>query len=254
MTIFKEKVRNREVVLGTMISEMSTANVVRIMKAAGFEFIIVDCEHGYFDFSQLANIVSVGNGFNMPVIVRIPAIEREFVTKVLDMGSDGVLVPMINTVADAKKVVELVKYPPMGLRGISTTRAHTNYNPPALDEYIKIANEKTMIFVQIETKLGVENAERIAAVEGVNALMVGPNDLAVDMGAPGHLETPEMDYAITQVIVATGKANKSCGIIDSHMGFLKKWQCRNMNIFSCSSEVGMMMKSAKTINKEFNER
>lgn len=248
----KQRIKQGETVVGTMLSEISTANVVRVMKTAGFEFIIVDCEHGYFDFSQLANIISVACGFDMPIIVRIPTIERGFITKVLDMGGLGILVPMVSTVEDARKVVELAKYPPLGLRGVSTTRAHTNYNPPPLEEYIKIANERTIVFTQIETREGVSNAEGIAAVDGVDGLIVGPNDLATNQGWAGHLETPQMDASVRKVITAAKNCGKASGIIDSHVDFLKKWQAQGMNVFSCSSEIGMMMKMAKATYEQFH--
>lgn len=251
MENIKKKMNNGEIVFGMMLSEVATPNVVRIMDAAGYEFMIVDCEHGYFDFSQLANLTSVGNGLNMTMIVRVPAITREFVAKCLDMSMDGVLVPMVNTAEDAKNIVRLVKYPPMGSRGISTTRTHTNYAPPALDEYIKIANQRTIILAQIESRQAVENVDEIAAVDGIDALMVGPNDMAADLGTPGKLETPEMDAAIYRVIEAAKKAGKPCGIIDSHVPFLRKWRDRGMNIFSCGSEVGMMMSRAKSNYEEF---
>jgi 2-dehydro-3-deoxyglucarate aldolase/4-hydroxy-2-oxoheptanedioate aldolase len=247
---FKEKLNTRQVALGTMLSEIATANVARIMKTAGFEFLIIDCEHGYFDFSQLANIISVGNGFNIPVLVRIPLIERGYITKVLDMGGDGFLVPMVNTSEQARRVVEFAKYAPQGKRGISTTRAQTNYNPPPLSEYVKIANQRTILLVQLETKEAVSHAEAIASVEGIDALMIGPNDLACDLGKPGEVQTEEMMHLIRKVIEAAKKAGKPCGIIESKIPFLRTCRSEGMNIFSCGSEVGMMMKSAKAIVKE----
>lgn len=247
----KEKIQNREIVLGTMLSEISTPNVVRIMKTAGFEFMIVDCEHGYFDFSQLSAITSIANGFGMTLIVRVPSISKEFITRVLDMGVDGILVPMVNTVEDARHAVALTKYPPMGTRGISTTRAHTNYAPPPLHEYVEIANKHTIVFVQIESQEGVNNVDEIAAVEGVDALMVGPNDMAMDFGHPGNLEMPDITAAIERVVEAANKVNKPSGIIDSRINFLHKWQQKGMRVFSCGSEVGMMMDCAKKKYKEF---
>lgn len=251
MTAMKEKMKQKGTVFGMMLSEVATPNLVRIMSVANYEFMIVDCEHGYYDFSQLANLASVGNGLNMTMLVRIPVIEREFVAKVLDMGMDGLLVPMVNTAEDAKKVVRLVKYPPIGIRGISTTRAHTNYTPPALDEYVEIANQRTIILAQIESRQAVEHAEEIAAVEGIDAIIVGPNDMAVDFGTPGKLDTPDMRQAIKRVIAAAGSAGKPCGIIDSHVDFLRKWHEQGMTVFSCGSEVSMIMNSARKNREEF---
>lgn len=163
METLKQKLNARKTVLGTMLSEVANPNMARIMKAAGFELIIVDCEHGYFDFSQLAAIASLGNGFGLPVLVRIPEIRREWITKALDMSCDGLLVPMVNTAQQALEVIRYAKYQPLGERGISTTRAHTNYNPPPLGEYMRQANERTCILVQLETAEAIANVREIAA-------------------------------------------------------------------------------------------
>ncbi|MGI6162094.1 MAG: HpcH/HpaI aldolase family protein [Christensenellales bacterium] len=250
--MLKQDIWEQRVVFGTMISEVATPNVIRIMKVAGFDYVIVDCEHGYFDFSQLANMAAVGNGFGMPVIVRIPFIEREFITKTLDMGADGILVPMVNTADEARKVVEYAKYPPIGKRGVSTTRAHTNYMPPPLSEYMDIANDRTVVLLQIETEQGAQNAEEIASIEGIDALMIGPNDLAVDLGTPSQLDTELMREVIGGVLDSAKKAGKQCGIIGSDIKFLGKWKNEGMTILSHGSEVGMIMKSAKAACHEFS--
>ena len=182
----KNKIRNKEVILGTMLSEIATPNILRVMHAGGLEFVIIDAEHGPFDFSQLANLVAVGNLIGLPTIIRIPEIRREWITKVLDMGADGMLVPMVNKPEEAKQIVEFAKYTPLGNRGVSTTRAHTNYNPGKLADYFEAANERTIILCQIETPEAVKNARAIAGVEGVDALIVGPSDLSTTHGFAGY--------------------------------------------------------------------
>ncbi len=251
MDNMKIRMQNGELIRGTMLSELSTPNIVRMMKTAGFDFVIVDCEHGYFDFSQVAAIASVANGFGITMLVRISSINKDNIAKLLDMGVDGLLVPMVNTVEEARRVVSLVKYPPMGGRGISTTRAHTNYNPPPLDQYVEQANRRTIILAQIESREGVGNSAKIATVEGIDALMVGPNDMAVDFGHPGMLETSEMTSAIEKIVESARNAGKPSGIIDSHIPFLQKWRAKHMSVFSCSSEVGMIMSTAKQIIANF---
>ena len=252
METLKQKLSARKTVLGTMLSEVANPNMARIMKAAGFELIIVDCEHGYFDFSQLAAIASLGNGFGLPVLVRIPEIRREWITKALDMSCDGLLVPMVNTAQQALEVIRYAKYQPLGERGISTTRAHTNYNPPPLGEYMRQANERTCILVQLETAEAIANVREIAAVDGVDALMIGPNDLASDLGSPGKLDTDEMFQAIETVAAAAQEVGKSCGIISSGVSYLQRCKGMGMNLFSCNSEVGLLMKAARNCVKEFH--
>lgn len=252
MTVLKKKIAAGEVVLGTMISEFASPNLVRILRTSGFEFAVADCEHGYFDFSQLAAMAAVGNGFSMPLVVRTPGAERGFIIKILDMGADGLLVPMVNAAGDAARVVEYAKYAPIGRRGLSTTRAHTDYNPPPLAEYLPVANDRTVVMVQIETARAVDNVRAIAETEGVDVLMIGPNDLAADFGHPGRLDADDMFAAVDRVVDAARAAGKRCGIIDSRISFLHKCRDRGMTVFSCGSEVGMLMKAAKGTVAEFN--
>ena len=145
MYSFKEKLINKEVVLGTMLSEIYTPNIVRMLARAKFEYLFVDCEHGYFDFIELANIAAVGRGFGINIIVRVPSVSREFITKVLDIGVDGLLLPQIDNADLAKQAVMLSKYVPEGKRGISTTRAHTDYHVDSVAAYAKEANKNLIL-------------------------------------------------------------------------------------------------------------
>lgn len=246
----KQKLRDREPVLGTMISEMACPNLARIFGAAGFEYMIVDCEHGYFDFSQLAAMVSVANGVGISAIVRIPTIDRGVITKVLDMGADGLLVPMVNTAEEARQIVSYAKYPSLGHRGASTQRAHTNYDPPRLEEYFEIANARTIILAQIETREALENVGEIAAVEGIDAVVIGPNDLSIDLGVPGDFQAESMKEAERIVVEAAKKAGKASGIITSKTDVIRECRDKGMTVLSCDSEVGMLLKMAKHVMSE----
>ena len=252
MDLLRNKIRRGETVLGTMLSELANPNLARIMKVAGFELVIVDCEHGYFDFSQLGAIASLGKAVGLPVFARVPTISREWITKVLDMGCEGLLVPMVDTPEQAVEIVKFARYSPIGQRGISTMRAHTDYSPPLLTEYLKLANERVCILVQIETRRAVRNAAAIGAVEGIDALIIGPNDLASDFGTPGQFDTPEMMEAILKIIADAEKAGKPSGIISSNLAYLKRCETMGMSVFSCNSEVGLLMKAAKDCVKGFH--
>lgn len=251
MAELKQMIEKPESVLGMMLSELASSNIIRIMKVAGFEYVIVDCEHGYFSFSQLADIAAVGKGFGLPVVVRIPSISREYIIKVLDIGVDGILVPMVNTRAEAKEIIKYAKYTPLGARGISTTRPHTEYHVDDLKEYMKYANQKTVVMVQIETQTAVNNVEEIAAVEGIDVIFIGPNDLAADMGMPGNFQSREMHQAINKVVKVASKNGIKSGIIASNTGFLHYCRNQGMSVFCCSSEVGMMLSGAKSVYKNF---
>lgn len=249
----KEKIRGGETVLGMFLSEIAAPNLVRLMQAGGIDFVIVDCEHGCFDYAQVAAIAAVANGIGFPAIVRIPHISRESVQKYLDAGVDGLLVPMLETQAQARMLVELAKYAPEGRRGISTMRPHSNYAPGDLTAYTQAANRRVMLFVQIESLTGVENAGEIAAVKGLDGIFIGPNDLACDMGQLGQFDTEPMDTAIGKVLAAAHSNGLPCGIIASNPAFLQKWAGRGMTLFSCDSELGLLKKGIQDMKRRVLE-
>lgn len=247
----KENLKNRNLTLGMMLSEITTPNILRIIGATNVDYVIIDCEHGYFDLSQVAALVSVANGIGLPVIIRIPEIRREVITKFMDMGADGLLVPMTNTLEDIEAVVRYSKYDPLGERGISTQRAHTGYSPPPLWEYMKESNERTIIFAQIETCQAIGNIRDILAVEGVDAALIGPNDMSCNCGNPGDYYTEKMQTNINAVIEAAELIGKPSGVIASNIPFLADCFKKGMTIFSCNSEVGILIKGIKQMTTEF---
>ncbi len=245
--------REDRAVVGAFLSEIGAPNLIRLMQASGLDYVIVDCEHGYFDFSQVAAIAAVGNGIGFPIVVRVPNVSRDCIQKYLDAGVDGILVPMLETVEQAKALVHFGKYMPEGGRGISTMRPHSNYNPGKLTEYMEKANKGIMLFAQIETKLGVENAEKIAAINGIDALLVGPNDLACDLGTVGDFQTPEIQECFKKVVAACEKAGKPSGIIASDVKFLRECEALGMTLFSCNSELGLLKSGIQSMLKGFSD-
>lgn len=211
--------------------------------------MIVDCEHGYFDYSQVAALAAVGNGIHFPVIVRIPSVERDCIQKYLDAGVDGLLVPMLETKEQAGLLVRYGKYAPEGKRGISTMRPHSNYNPGSLQEYTSAANGRVMLFAQIETQRGVLNIDDITAVPGIDGIFIGPNDLACDLGTMGDFSTPAMETCITAVIGASKRAGLPSGIITSKTDLIKRCRRKGMTMFSCDSELGLLKKGILEMRK-----
>ncbi len=251
MNLLKERLNKNEFVLGTMISEISSPNIPRMLQSGGFEFAILDCEHGCFDYSQASGIIGIAAGIHMPIIVRLPEIRREVITKYMDMGATGLMAPMTGCREDMEAIVRFSKYHPLGKRGISTQRAHTSYNPPPLSSYMKKANDETIIIAQLETKEGIANAEDILSVEGVDCALIGPNDLSCDLGRPGDITASEVQYCIRMAIAAAKKLNKPCGIISGSMPLLKNCREMGMTVFSCSSEIGLIISGAKGIVNQF---
>ena len=238
--------------IGIMINEITFSNLPVILHNAGYDFFILDCEHGAFDFAQAAAYAMTAKLCGIRMIVRIAQCLRKDITRYLDMGAGGILLAMTSTPQQIEEVVRYAKYAPIGKRGISTMRAHTLYAPPSLKEMMERANRNTQVFAQIETVRGVACAEEIAAVPGVDGILFGPNDYSCDAGVLG--DATAVCSAIGEVARKTHAAGKQCGIITSVGGYLRAASDSGMTVFSVGSELGLLSDGAKRSLGEVRER
>lgn len=236
---------------GTMLSEIRFANFPIIAKNSGLDFIILDNEHGCFDYSDISSIIVTSKLIGIDVIVRIGDSSRAHITKLADMGVLAFLLPMTNCSEDIKQVVDYAKYAPVGKRGVSTTRSHTLYNPPKLLDYMKEANEKMKIYAQIETVKGIENIQSILETEGVDGIFIGPNDLSVDMNAVSDKKT--VCDAIETIAKASNSADKVFGIITADKELIDFSLEKNVGMISVGSELNMLINGCKKISAQFKD-
>ncbi|WAO90141.1 HpcH-HpaI domain-containing protein [Fusarium falciforme] len=160
------------------------ANVSRLLARSGVDWVLIDCEHGNIDGA-------------------------------LDSGAHGIIVPLVRTVEEAKQLVLDAKFPPLGRRGFGSLIALERFNPnPTLTEYLHQANDALVTIIQIETREAFESVEEIAAVDGIDALFIGPFDLGNNIGYPIQkgIMGPELKEALARILAATRRASKKCGI------------------------------------------
>lgn len=232
---------------GIMLSEIAFANMPVMLKNSGFDFFIIDCEHGGFDYKEVAQIVMVAKLSGIKAYIRLPDNTRRDIIKFLDMGAAGLLLPMTNHVSDIKQVVEYAKYAPLGKRGISTMRAHTQYNPSNLPEYMAYANNNVEVFAQIETKTGLANVQNIVNCDGVAGVFLGPNDLSCDLNCTADSE--EILSATEKLANAALSCKKVSGIITANEKLLKNAYKSGMSIFCVGSELSILKQGAQNIKK-----
>ena len=244
MSNLKAKLKSGGLVIGTMISEIRNPNLACMLAQCGYDFFIIDNEHGAYSPETISNLIAGARGAGIPVIVRIPEIRREAVMKPLDSGAAGLLVPMVNTADQAREIMSFAKYPPMGNRGAALSRAHSLYSRPKAAEYLALANETTFIAVQAETPQAIENVESIASTPGVDAVFVGPADLSVSMGIPGQITHPREVEAIEKVIAACHKHDVVPGIHMAKLETLKDWIRRGMRFVTFSSDIDLLARAA----------
>ena len=237
----KQLFENDGVALGMMLSGVSNPAAATMLSSAGMDYLILDMEHGPFDWSDMAAMVGTARGAGIQPIVRIPEIRRETVLKPLDAGAAGLLVPMVDTVEQAEEIVRHAKYAPLGQRGTALRRGHSDYrkNPPV--EYMARANDETTIAIQIESREALKNAEALAAVDGVDALFVGPFDLSVDMGLTGQATHPQMREAYQTVLAAAKASGKVAGIHLFDLDLAKSLIAEGYQMVSVSSDIDIIV-------------
>ncbi|MGH6902604.1 MAG: HpcH/HpaI aldolase family protein [Geminicoccaceae bacterium] len=207
----KDMASTRELKLGHFIVEFATPGIGQILKAAGCDFALLDCEHSGFGFETVKSVLRYMQAADLPTIVRVPSKEYHHIARAADMGAEGVMLPMVGAAKEARAILDCMKYHPLGHRGVALGIAHDRYMPgPTLDK-LAAANRTTTLFAQIETRQGVENAEAIAAVDGVDCLWVGHFDLSASLGIPGQFDHKDFTDAIKTVIKACRKHGKSAG-------------------------------------------
>lgn len=242
----KERLARGEQVIGTMVTVFDNPEIAKILKVCGFDFFIVDCEHGHFDYQSVGNMCTVAREAGIPAMVRIPEVKREVVLKYMEMGATGLLLPNTETVEQAQALVEYSKYYPLGNRGVSLLRGHTGFEKvDSATEYMKKCNAENILMIQIESPKGVENIEELLAIEGIDAAFIGPNDLSQSMGIMGQTDNPKFIAAINRVIAAAKAKGKYSGIHLMSVPALEPWVAKGMTLNFWANDIVMMMNAAK---------
>jgi len=209
---FRARILAREPLLGAFLT-WPTEGVLELLALAGFDFAVVDTEHGYFNPESVERMVRAAEGAPLPVIVRVPSCLAAADTgRALDAGACGVLFPRAESDAPVRAAVESVKYAPVGKRGLAGVRAN-RYGGVPFDHWVIDANEGTTVFVQIETAGALNALEQIAAEKWLDLLFVGPNDLSQALGVPGHYDDPRYRAAVERVGATAREHGKAAGIM-----------------------------------------
>jgi len=204
----KSRLINRELTIGSWLSFGYTP-VCEIMAKAGFDWLVIDMEHTAIDFwhaQQLIQIIDLSG--NVP-LVRVGANDSLLIKRAMDAGAHGVIVPMVNSKADACKAIDAVQYPPAGSRGVGLARAQA-YGMD-FEKYREWLQSEGVLIVQIEHIEGVRNLEEILSVDGVDGFIVGPYDLSGSLGVPGNFEHPAVAEAMTEIERVMHDGNKVGG-------------------------------------------
>lgn len=251
---FKKVVSAGKVPVGHMIWEFGTRGIARLADTADLDFCIIDMEHTGFDTERVADLLAWFRGTDIAPFVRIPQPLYHFLARTMDAGALGVMVPNVQSAEEARMVRDAVKYAPLGKRGVGIGGAQNDFVAPDPVKYFKRSNENTTVICQIESLAGVENANDIASVEGVDNLWVGHFDLTQSMGIPGQFNDKRFLQALDIVVEAAMKHGKTAGIQPGNMQQAEKWIDRGFNVISWTSDYQVYRRALQTEVKALRKK
>ena len=242
----KDRLARNEVVVGTFIMEFASPGLARIVAAAGCDFVVLDMEHSGFSFETVKQQVAQARGAGLVPVVN-PRGGHRFAEneQLLDIGAMGLMVPCVETGAQAEAIVRGTRYPPDGTRGAAFGVAHDGYRVGDVPAVMKRANASSLITVKIETAEGVRNAEEIIGVPGIDVAVIGHTDLSLSLGIPMQLEHPDFLAAIDHVIATARAHGKAAGCVVGDVEQGRAWLGRGFRMIIYSGDIWLFGNALK---------
>lgn len=249
----KNRLRAGQTSIGAWLSFTDPA-VAELMAGVGFDWLLIDMEHSPFTLQSLEAMLMAFNGRNTVPIVRVAWNDRVMIKHALDLGAEGILIPYVSSVEEARQAVAACKYPPQGIRGFGPRRASDYYRKT--DEYVHAANEGILVLVQIENIRAVEAVGEILSVPGIDVVLLGPNDLAASMGLLGQPDHPEVVNAIDRVVAEARRLGIPAGVpldTDAPSDVLLEWVSRGCRFVFAGEDHSFLRRIATLSLKKFKQ-
>jgi 2-dehydro-3-deoxyglucarate aldolase len=207
--MLKEKLRQNQLTLGSWIT-LGHSSIAEILAMAGYNWLVVDMEHTTISIEQAGELIRVIDLCGVAPLVRLTSNHPDQIKRVMDAGAHGIVVPMVNSVADAERAVAATRYAPRGIRGVGLARAQKF--GPGFQDYLHWQKDGPVVIVQIEHQDALEHLEAIFSVPGVDGFIIGPYDLSCSMGMPGDFDRPEFKAAMQQILSTGLRMNFPAGL------------------------------------------
>jgi len=241
VTSFKQSVRDGDVNLGTFLN-LGSPLVAEVCALSGFDWLLVDLEHGAGGEEALVGQLLAGAAHDVPVLVRVESGERIRVGHALDLGAVGVMYPRLDTVEEVALAISHLWYPPQGDRGVATYNRARRFGGDA--KTTSDVNDELLCIVQIESSKALSNVVDIAATPGVDVLFVGPSDLTASLGYPGQLDSSVYSEALDHVVAAARRSHVAAGILVGDVGDVDAHLDRGFSFVSVASDSALLRRAA----------
>lgn len=240
----RERLRRGEAPIGTFLNTGSAISA-EICGRAGFDWVLIDLEHGSGSEADLQHQLHAVQSTGTAAIVRVESNARPRFAKALDLGADGIMVPQVRSADDVREAVSFLKYRPLGVRGLAFSNRAYAFTPSDLTA-VDAMNERVVCVIQIETEGAVEEVEEIAAVEGVDAVFVGPNDLSLALGVHSQYDHPRYVETVERVGAAAAAAGKAAGVLVPRAEGLGLYLEHDFRLLTVGSDGGFLANGAKS--------
>lgn len=246
-----EKIANSAPAIGTFVVT-NDPTMTEIFGWAGFDFVIIDTEHAPTNIGEVVNHIRAAQACGITPIVRVTRNEPSLILRALDSGAGGVLIPQVNSAAEARAAVAAARYSPKGDRGIAGVVRAARFGFIPLAEYLETAN-KAQVIIQIEHIEAVNNLDEILSVEGVNGIFIGPTDLSQSMGMTGQFNNPALQEVIGQVIERAKSSNKWTGIFCVNAADAKAWLAKGAIFLTVATDTMLISQAARQLKSQILE-
>ncbi|HYU11116.1 MAG TPA: aldolase/citrate lyase family protein [Stellaceae bacterium] len=234
-----------ELALGVILRQARTVDIAPIMKAAGYDWLFLDLEHNSMDLDTAVQIAVAALGAGIAPVARVPARQLWMATRFLDGGGLGIVMPHVDTPEEAREIAQALRYPPLGHRSVAGGLPHFGYARVGLADTCAGINAATLVVVMLETPTAIANADAIAAVPGIDALLIGTNDLAMELGIPGAFGDERIAAAYQSVVDACRAHGKFAGIGGiADEALLRRYISMGVRLVLPGSDLSLMMRAA----------
>lgn len=251
MKSLRQKIKEGQVIAGVMVQDYTNTALIPVLAEAGYDFIVIDQEHGPSDHLDIQNLVMSSKHLDIDILVRSTKISYEYIAKILDMGAHGLMIPHVDDWDDAQRVIKYSKYPPVGERSYGMRRflsKHIVYTNAA--DYIKEANENTTIFIQVESAESAAVVDDLLGINYIDGVIIGPSDLTMDLGIIGQYEDEKFVSLADKVLLSCKNHGKAFGIHFGDLEMTKAWKDKGMNILLHSNVSGLIKQRAEQVISE----
>jgi 2-keto-3-deoxy-L-rhamnonate aldolase RhmA len=239
------ELREGKLAIGLGLRLARTVDIAQIAKTNGFDWLFIDCEHNSMHVDTAAQISAAALAIGVTPLVRVPGYEHHHASRALDNGALGVVFPHVDTAEQARRLADYCRYPPAGRRSMGGALQQLGFASMPVGEVARIANEQTMVVVMLESPQAIENCEAIAAVPGVDALLIGTNDLCFEMGIPGQFDHTRVVDAYTRLVAACRKHGKFPGMGGVYAPeLLERYIGMGVRLILAGSDFALLMQAA----------